>query len=74
MLTAINQFFPHRNMFYRERRDGLYGAGVLLVTYILHAFPWCVLASTLYSVFVYWACNLHPAADRSEIAPLRALC
>ncbi len=39
MLNAISLFPAQRDLFYRESRDGLYGAGSFQLGYTLHAMP-----------------------------------
>jgi hypothetical protein len=40
------------------------GPGVFLAGYLVHIFPFCMIASALFSVFVYWAIGLNPIFER----------
>ncbi|XP_004347341.1 ATP-binding cassette [Capsaspora owczarzaki ATCC 30864] len=64
MLNAMALFPTQRDVFYRESRDGLYGASAFLLSYTLHALWTDVTAILLFSGFSYWAVGLYSSFAR----------
>ncbi|XP_052820665.1 ATP-binding cassette sub-family G member 5-like isoform X1 [Mya arenaria] len=60
ILNASALFPSIRDQYFRERRDGLYGALTLLLAYTVHVLPCHVVSSVLFSAIVYWSTGLHP--------------
>ncbi|GFO20502.1 ATP-binding cassette sub-family g member 5 [Plakobranchus ocellatus] len=54
-LTNVVAIFPVlRETFYRETHDGLYSTATFLTAYFVHALPFNIISSTLFSTFLYW--------------------
>jgi len=64
MLTAIPLFPEHRDLFYRERRQGFYNAGTMLLAYVVHVLPTALIAVTVASSIVYFGTGLYPETSR----------
>eukprot|EP00126_Sphaerothecum_destruens_P006259 Sdes_comp19286_c0_seq1m10326 len=62
LLSEVTVFPPQRDMFYRERRDGLYGPVTFLVAYTLYDAPFALVASLLYPLLMFWAVGLITSA------------
>ncbi|XP_069118278.1 ATP-binding cassette sub-family G member 5-like [Argopecten irradians] len=66
-VSAFNTafLFPSlRQVYFREYKDGLYSPLIFLAAYMLHAVPFHLLASILFSTIIYWATGLSPTPDK----------
>ncbi|XP_055986566.1 ATP-binding cassette sub-family G member 5 [Sorex fumeus] len=67
MLNAVTLFPMLRAVGDQESQDGLYAQWQLLLAYVLHALPFSLAATLLFSSVCYWALGLHPEAARFGI-------
>ena len=51
LLSACGLFPDLRDCFYRERSDGLYGAGAFMLSYAAHALPTDIFSVLIFAVF-----------------------
>ncbi|XP_028748444.1 ATP-binding cassette sub-family G member 5 [Peromyscus leucopus] len=64
MLNAVNLFPMLRAVSDRESQDGLYQKWQMLLAYVLHALPFSIIATVLFSSVCYWTLGLYPEAAR----------
>ncbi|XP_050406393.1 ATP-binding cassette sub-family G member 5 isoform X1 [Patella vulgata] len=50
---------PLRDLYYREARDGLYSIDYFMIAYTLHALPFIIVSSAIFSSALYWICNMY---------------
>ncbi|XP_054977345.1 ATP-binding cassette sub-family G member 5 [Sorex araneus] len=67
MLNAVTLFPVLRAVGDQESQDGLYTQWQLLLAYVLHALPFSLAATLLFSSVCYWTLGLHPEATRFGI-------
>eukprot|EP01135_Chromosphaera_perkinsii_P001825 Nk52_evm4s211 gene=Nk52_evmTU4s211 len=63
LLTEVSLFPADRDMFYRERRDGLYGPVTFMAGYSVYIFPFTFIATVLFSVLMFFSTNLLVSAE-----------
>uniref|UniRef100_A0A8C2MWP0 ATP binding cassette subfamily G member 5 n=1 Tax=Cricetulus griseus TaxID=10029 RepID=A0A8C2MWP0_CRIGR len=64
MLNAVNLFPMLRAVSDQESQDGLYQKWQMLLAYVLHALPFSVLATVIFTSVCYWTLGLYPEAAR----------
>ncbi|XP_048971446.1 ATP-binding cassette sub-family G member 5 isoform X2 [Canis lupus baileyi] len=64
MLNAVNLFPVLRAVSDQESQDGLYQKWQMLLAYVLHALPFSVLATIIFSSVCYWTLGLYPEVAR----------
>ncbi|XP_038176220.1 ATP-binding cassette sub-family G member 5 [Arvicola amphibius] len=64
MLNAVNLFPMLRAVSDRESQDGLYQKWQMLLAYVLHALPFSIVATLLFSSVCYWTLGLYPEVAR----------
>lgn len=64
MMNSVALFPSMRDLYYRESRDGLYGATTFLIAFSLHCVPFHILSSILFSSTTYWITGMYPEAVR----------
>ncbi|XP_059262197.1 ATP-binding cassette sub-family G member 5 isoform X2 [Mustela nigripes] len=64
MLNAVNLFPVLRTVSDQESQDGLYQKWQMLLAYVLHALPFSVLATMIFSSVCYWTLGLYPEVAR----------
>uniref|UniRef100_A0A452U9E2 ATP binding cassette subfamily G member 5 n=1 Tax=Ursus maritimus TaxID=29073 RepID=A0A452U9E2_URSMA len=64
MLNAVNLFPVLRAVSDQESQDGLYQKWQMLLAYVLHALPFSVLATMIFSSVCYWTLGLYPEVAR----------
>lgn len=61
-VAGIPAFLEERQVFARERRDGLYGPGAYVLASSLVSLPYLFACVLLFAVISYWSIGLHPGA------------
>ncbi|KAH8091409.1 P-loop containing nucleoside triphosphate hydrolase protein [Cristinia sonorae] len=61
-VAGIPAFLEERQVFMRERLNGLYGPGAYVLANSIVSIPYLFLCSLLFSVLAYWSIGLHPGA------------
>uniref|UniRef100_A0A8C6MUJ2 ATP-binding cassette sub-family G member 5 n=1 Tax=Mus spicilegus TaxID=10103 RepID=A0A8C6MUJ2_MUSSI len=64
MLNAVNLFPMLRAVSDQESQDGLYHKWQMLLAYVLHALPFSVIATVIFSSVCYWTLGLYPEVAR----------
>ncbi|XP_036119147.1 ATP-binding cassette sub-family G member 5 [Molossus molossus] len=64
MLNAVNLFPVLRAVSDQESQDGLYQKWQMLLAYVLHALPFSIVATVIFSSVCYWTLGLYPEAAR----------
>ncbi|XP_071081007.1 ATP-binding cassette sub-family G member 5-like [Haliotis cracherodii] len=64
ILNIVPLFPCIREVFYRECRDGLYSTTTFLAAYTIHMLPFSILASAIFSSFLYWAVGMSEDPDK----------
>ncbi|XP_037017972.2 ATP-binding cassette sub-family G member 5 [Artibeus jamaicensis] len=64
MLNALNLFPELRAVSDQESQDGLYQKWQMLLAYALHALPFSVIATVVFSSVSYWTLGLYPEVAR----------
>lgn len=59
LLNAVGLFNQQRDVFWRERPDGLYSASLFTLAYTVHALPFDIGSVLLFSGFGYFAMGLY---------------
>ncbi|XP_053377061.1 ATP-binding cassette sub-family G member 5-like [Mercenaria mercenaria] len=70
IINSIALFVCLRNLYYRESRDGLYGAVTFLLAYTIHIIPFHIVSSIIFSSIVYWVTGMHPGFERFALYTL----
>ncbi|KAG9039437.1 hypothetical protein FRB95_010726 [Tulasnella sp. JGI-2019a] len=61
-IAGIPSFIEERQVFMRERMNGLYGPGAYVIANSLCTLPYLFACSLLFCVLIYWSIGLHPGA------------
>jgi len=61
-VAGIPAFLEERQVFVRERMNGLYGPGAYVLANSLCTLPYLFVCALLFSVISYWSIGLHPGA------------
>lgn len=61
-VAGIPAFLEERQVFMRERLNGLYGPGAYVLANSIVSLPYLFMCSLLFSVLAYWSIGLHPGA------------
>uniref|UniRef100_G1SNM6 ATP binding cassette subfamily G member 5 n=1 Tax=Oryctolagus cuniculus TaxID=9986 RepID=G1SNM6_RABIT len=64
MLNALNLFPVLRAVSDQESQDGLYQKWQMLLAYVLHALPFSIVATLVFSSVSYWTLGLYPGVAR----------
>ncbi|XP_066234476.1 ATP-binding cassette sub-family G member 5 isoform X2 [Saccopteryx leptura] len=64
MLNAVNLFPVLRAVSDQESQDGLYQKWQMLLAYVLHALPFSIIATVIFSSVCYWTLGLYPEFAR----------
>ncbi|XP_034370269.1 ATP-binding cassette sub-family G member 5 [Arvicanthis niloticus] len=64
MLNAVNLFPMLRAVSDQESQDGLYQKWQMLLAYVLHALPFSIIATVIFSSVCYWTLGLYPEVAR----------
>nr|XP_048272290.1 ATP-binding cassette sub-family G member 5 [Myodes glareolus] len=64
MLNAVNLFPMLRAVSDQESQDGLYQKWQMLLAYVLHALPFSIVATLIFSSVCYWTLGLYPEVAR----------
>ncbi|XP_051031149.1 ATP-binding cassette sub-family G member 5 [Phodopus roborovskii] len=64
MLNAVNLFPMLRAVSDRESQDGLYRKWQMLLAYVLHALPFSIIATVIFTSVCYWTLGLYHEAAR----------
>ncbi|XP_021364868.1 ATP-binding cassette sub-family G member 5-like [Mizuhopecten yessoensis] len=57
--------FPSlRDVYFREHKDGLYSPLTFISAYMMHAVPFHLIASIIFSTIIYWVTGLKPTPDK----------
>ncbi|CAO2604406.1 ATP-binding cassette sub-family G member 5, partial [Lemmus lemmus] len=64
MLNAVTLFPMLRAVSDRESQDGLYQKWQMLLAYVLHALPFSIVATLIFSSVCYWTLGLYPEVVR----------
>uniref|UniRef100_A0A8I6AHT3 ATP binding cassette subfamily G member 5 n=1 Tax=Rattus norvegicus TaxID=10116 RepID=A0A8I6AHT3_RAT len=64
MLNAVNLFPMLRAVSDQESQDGLYQKWQMLLAYVLHALPFSIVATVIFSSVCYWTLGLYPEVAR----------
>ncbi|XP_036922473.1 ATP-binding cassette sub-family G member 5 [Sturnira hondurensis] len=64
MLNALNLFPVLRAVSDQESQDGLYQKWHMLLAYALHALPFSIIATVVFSSVAYWTLGLYPEVAR----------
>ncbi|XP_067682039.1 ATP-binding cassette sub-family G member 5-like [Haliotis asinina] len=64
ILNIVPLFPSIREVFYRECRDGLYSTATFLAAYTIHMLPFSILASVIFSSFLYWTVGMSDDPDK----------
>ena len=59
ILNAVGLFNQQRDVFWRERPDGLYSAATFTLAYTLHAFPFDIASVLIFAGFGYFMMGLY---------------
>ena len=62
-VAGIPAFLEERQVFVRERMNGLYGPGSYVLANSIVTLPYLFLCVLLFSVICYWSIGLNPGAD-----------
>ncbi len=63
-VAGIPAFLEERQVFVRERMNGLYGPGAYVLANSIVTLPYLFLCVVLFSVICYWSIGLNPGADQ----------
>ena len=58
LLVEVTMFPLDRDMFYRERRDGLYGPFTFIASYSMYTLPFSLISSLLFTFLLFFTVNL----------------
>ncbi|TDL28023.1 P-loop containing nucleoside triphosphate hydrolase protein [Rickenella mellea] len=61
-LHFLPAFLEERQVFMRERLNGLYGPGAYVIANSLCTLPYLFVCAALFAVLCYWSIGLHPGA------------
>ncbi|KAG8885259.1 hypothetical protein FRB97_001705 [Tulasnella sp. 331] len=61
-IAGIPAFIEERQVFVRERMNGLYGPGAYVIANSVCTVPYLFACSLLFCVLIYWSIGLHPGA------------
>ncbi|XP_068089116.1 ATP-binding cassette sub-family G member 5 [Hyperolius riggenbachi] len=64
LLNAVALFPALRAIGDQESKDGLYQKWQMLLAYVIHIFPFSILAVVLFGAFLYWIIGLNPELPR----------
>ncbi|XP_004686302.1 PREDICTED: ATP-binding cassette sub-family G member 5 [Condylura cristata] len=64
MLNGVNLFPVLRAISDQESQDGLYQKWQMLLAYVLHALPFSIIATMIFSSVCYWTLGLYPEVAR----------
>lgn len=64
ILNAVAMFPALRDHFYREGFDGLYTSATFLLAYTVHIAPFVLVASVMFSSFLYWVTGMNSDPDK----------
>lgn len=59
-VSGIPAFLEERNVFVRERANGLYQPGAYLLANTIVSIPFLFICTLIYTLIAYWAIGLHP--------------
>lgn len=62
-VAGIPAFLEERQVFVRERMNGLYGPGAYVLANSICTAPYLFVCALLFSVLSYWSIGLHPGAE-----------
>lgn len=62
-VAGIPAFLEERQVFVRERMNGLYGPGAYVLANSLVALPYLFICVLLFVVICYWSIGLNPGAE-----------
>lgn len=62
-VAGIPAFLEERQVFVRERMNGLYGPGAYVLANSIVTLPYLFLCAVLFAVLCYWSIGLNPGAD-----------
>ena len=63
-VAYIPAFLEDRQLFIKERQNGLYGPTSFMIANFVVGLPYLFVISLLFSVIAYWMGNFHPGAGR----------
>lgn len=63
-VAGVPAFLEERQVFVRERMNGLYGPGPYALANTLVSLPYLFACVAVFSVLTYWSIGLHPGAAR----------
>ncbi|KAG9015259.1 hypothetical protein FRB95_010725 [Tulasnella sp. JGI-2019a] len=61
-VAGIPSFIEERQVFMRERMNGMYGPGAYVIANSICTLPYLFACSLLFCVLIYWSIGLHPGA------------
>ena len=61
-VAGIPAFLEERQVFVRERMNGLYGPGAYVLANSICTLPYLFVCALLFAVLAYWSIGLHPGA------------
>ena len=62
-VAGIPAFLEERQVFVRERLNGLYGPGAYVLAGAIATLPYLFACTLLFAVLCYWSIGLHPGAS-----------
>jgi ABC-type multidrug transport system permease subunit len=63
-VAGIPAFLEERQVFVRERMNGLYGPGAYVLANSIVTLPYLFFCVLLFSVICYWSIGLNPGAEQ----------
>lgn len=63
-VAGIPAFLEERQVFMRERMNGLYGPGAYVLANSIVTLPYLFFCALLFSVICYWSIGLNPGAEQ----------
>ncbi|VDC00690.1 unnamed protein product [Peniophora sp. CBMAI 1063] len=63
-VAGIPAFLEERQVFVRERMNGLYGPGPYVLANSIVTLPYLFVCSLLFAILCYWSIGLNPGADQ----------
>jgi len=63
-VAGIPAYLEERQVFVRERMNGLYGPGAYVLANSICTFPYLFVCSLLFTVLCYWSIGLNPGANQ----------
>ncbi|KAI0339335.1 P-loop containing nucleoside triphosphate hydrolase protein [Trametopsis cervina] len=63
-VAGIPAFLEERQVFVRERMNGLYGPGAYVLANSIVTLPYLFICALLFSVLCYWSIGLNPGAEQ----------